>query len=605
MTHTLLRLSVLIMVLGSAPSWAQKKAPPSGAPLGPGIVPPTDIQPPTGKDRPSRPIAYEGATLIDGTGHAAVPDAVVLVKDDRIVAVGPRASVEMPKNAEIRDVSGRFIVPGLVDAHVHFFQSGGVATRPDIADLRDVHPYAEEVAGIRTRLDGTFLRYLASGVTAVVDMGGPFWNFDVRERSRQVTAPHVAVAGPLISTVDRPQLDLGDPPIIKAGSPKEARAMVRAQVARKADFIKLWFIVDKDKGIAESLPIMKAAIDEAHRAKLRVAVHATGILEARAAVEAGADILVHSVDDAELDDAFLELLENRGTIYIPNLVVTGGYSSVFSGTTQPTDLELRRGDPVVMASWDEFALLAPGRVPAEKTAARLERYRIGPPVMRKNLLRAAKAGITLAAGTDAGNIGTLHGPSLIHELSLMVDAGLSPMDALVAATRNGARVFSTKPDFGTLEVGRLADFLVLDADPLADIANLQTLDLVVMDGKSWAPDALVPPNPAWVVEHQVDAYNARDASAFSTFYSNDATVVRWPTDQLVAKGKEDIQKSYATLFTQSPKLHCAVLERIVSGNRVVDHELVTGLRGGPAVRSTAVYEVKNGLIERVTLFPNE
>ncbi|MGH8521633.1 MAG: amidohydrolase family protein, partial [Gammaproteobacteria bacterium] len=132
-------------------------------------------------DSPKQYQAFVGATLIDGTGRASRPDATVLIENEHISAVGNTSALTIPKNAKIFDVSGKWIVPGLIDAHVHFFQSGGLYTRPDVIDLRAVRPYEKEIAGIREQLPATLARYLASGVTSVVDMGGPNWTFEVRE----------------------------------------------------------------------------------------------------------------------------------------------------------------------------------------------------------------------------------------------------------------------------------------------------------------------------------------------------------------------------------------------------------------------------------------
>jgi len=120
----------------------------------------------------STTLVVNGATLIDGTGAAPVPDAAVVITGDRIVAAGPRPMIEVPQSAKTIDARGKWIIPGLVDAHVHFFQSGGLYTRPDVIDLRRRVPYEKELAWIRRRLPYTFTRYLCSGVTSVVDVGG-------------------------------------------------------------------------------------------------------------------------------------------------------------------------------------------------------------------------------------------------------------------------------------------------------------------------------------------------------------------------------------------------------------------------------------------------
>lgn len=550
-------------------------------------------------------VAYTGATLLPMTGEPAVTDGVLLVEGDRIAALGPADGVEVPEGARVVDCQGTWILPGLVDAHVHFFQSGGLYTRPDIVDLREVRSYEDEQDRIRERLESTFRRQLASGITAVVDVGGPLWNLEVRQQARSSElAPRVAVAGPLISTVSREVLDLGDPPIIRAESPRDARRMVREQVRAGVDLVKVWFIVTPEQGVEASLPVLEAVVRAAHRAGLRVAVHATELASARASVQAGADILVHSVDDAPVDEAFLELLRERGTHYTTTLVVYEGYAEVLGQHVQRSPMEIRFGDPEVMASWGELPFVGPERVDMSALRARDERLTQRAPQMAENLVAVHEAGIPVAAGTDAGNIGTLHGPSLHRELALMAQAGLSPEQVLVAATREAARVFAEEPGFGTLAPGMLADLLVVEADPRQDLAALEQLRWVVLGGRAHAPHDILAPNPEWVVQEQVEAYNARELEAFLDFYAPDAELSGLVSDR-TTRGREAMAETYGALFEASPELHCHVTNRTVSGDFVVDHELVTGMRGGPPVRAVAIYEVRDGEIQRVWFLPKE
>jgi imidazolonepropionase-like amidohydrolase len=421
-------------------------------------------------------LAVVGATLFDGTGAPPVGDAVLVVAGDRVRAAGPRSAVSIPKGVRIVDGRGRWLVPGLIDAHVHFFQSGGPYTRPDVIDLRGHRSYEREVALIKERLPLTFARYLLSGITTAVDVGGPFWNFDVRDRAdRTPLAPRVFVAGPLVSTVDRPQLDLGDPPMIKVTDASGARELVRREAARRPDLMKVWFIYRPGDDLAAGKAIVAATVDEARAHGLRVAVHATQLETARAAVEAGASVLVHSVTDVSVDEAFVKLLLERGVLYIPTLFVGQGYDLVLSGNWMATAAEKRLGEPDAIAGFEavkafpEFKPRSP-RADAGRVAA-------------ANLKRLSAAGVAIAAGTDAGNIGTLHGPSLFRELRLMVEAGMSSAAVLVAATRNGAAVAGRPKDLGTLEPGRMADFLLLRGDPLADLANLEDPVTIVKAGR--------------------------------------------------------------------------------------------------------------------------
>ena len=229
------------------------------------------------------------------------------------------------------DCVGKFILPGYIDTHVHFFQSGGVFTRPDAVDLTKVRPYADEVALIKKNLPDTFARYLRSGITSVIDIGGPFWNFEMRKIANSTAkAPRVAAAGPLISSVSRPQLDLGDPPIAKIDTPDQGRELVQKLAAQKPDYIKIWYIVNDENPVEKFRPTVHAVIEESHARKLRrSARHRTRGPRARA-VEEGADILVHSVTDKLVDDAFVKLLKERGTISRRRLSSSERYGRTFA-----------------------------------------------------------------------------------------------------------------------------------------------------------------------------------------------------------------------------------------------------------------------------------
>ena len=441
-------------------------------------------------------LAIVGGTIVHpqrDAARAVAANSVIVVTDGRISAVGPADSLPIPAGAAVVDARGKWIVPGLIDAHVHFFQSGNLYTRPDAADLRTAVPYAREVARNQARLAATFKVYLASGVTSVVDIGGPFWNFDVRDAAqRSPAAPRVSVAGPLISTVDDPPLDLGDPPIIKITTPDEARALVRRELARQPDYIKVWFIYRSDADLPAQEIIVKAAADEAHAAGTPLAVHATQLVVAKAALRAGADYLVHSVDDASVDDEFLRLAIARRIVYCPTLFVVSGYRLALSNTWKPTPAELRLGDPEILAAMDDL-----NRIPREIIPDRVLKSMANPPSAEpsdfamKNLRKVWDAGIPVAMGTDAGNIGTLHGPSVFREMSLMQQAGLTPLEVLRSATVYGAKAARHENDVGIIDAGRFADMVLLDADPLIDVMNLSRVYRVIKGGSVFDPDELI------------------------------------------------------------------------------------------------------------------
>lgn len=442
-----------------------------------------------------KPTAIVGATVLhpELEGAAVVaPDSTIVIAGNRIIAVGPAARTRVPRGAAVIDAHGKWVIPGLIDSHVHFFQSGDLYTRPDVVDLNSLVPYSEEVRRNRARLPQTFRVYLASGVTSVADVGGPFWNFEVREAARaSPVAPRVATTGPLISMAARPQLDLGDPPIIRIESAEAARQLVARELPRKPDYIKVWYIHRAGDDLAAQEAIVRATGDAAHAAGRRLAVHATELVVAKSALRAGADYLVHSVQDEPVDEEFIALARARHILYCPTLYVPLGYAYALSGLWQPTEPEQRLADPDVLARLHLPDGTATEHLP-ERMAKLLREHRepVLPAVAMQNLLTVWNAGITVVMGTDAGNIGTVHGPSVFREMDLMQRSGLTTLQVLKSATVNGALTVAV-PDLGSVAPGKLADLVVLDADPLAELANLSRVSYVLRDGRAFRPAELL------------------------------------------------------------------------------------------------------------------
>jgi imidazolonepropionase-like amidohydrolase len=544
--------------------------------------------------------ALVGATALVGKDLTPVRDATILLHGSKIEAVGPSGQVTIPASALRIAVPGTFAIPGLIDSHVHFFQSGGLYTRPDAIDLRSVRPYTDELQWIRSNLLDTFARYLTACITSVVDVGGPFWNYDVRATAAQtMLAPRVMAAGPLISSVDRTILDpYNDPPIVKIETVEAARALIDREIAAHTDFVKFWWIVTPQHPAIAFQPVARAAIEYAHQKGARVIIHATELETARLAVESGTDILAHSVFDRDVDDTFVELLQSRKVIYCPTLIVVGNYGYTFHGAPNLTAVDLRVANPDVVGTLFNMQDVEETVPAATLTRIRALRAPEPPHAAMRNLKRIHDAGVRVAAGTDAGNIGTQHASSFYDEALEMAASGLRPREILLTATQGGAAMMG-RDDLGVIAEGKLADLVILREDPLADIRAVASVRYVVKDGRLFDAATIVRETPAQIVQRQVNAYNHHDASVFSETYATDAVVLRPGKHPLRSRGS--IDAAYREAFARNPKLHAEILNRDVSGNVVVDRERVTGFSDGRIVEATVTYRVHRGSIARAEI----
>ncbi len=435
---------------------------------------------------PAPPRAIVGGTLWDGRGGPPVRDAVVVTRDGRIQAAGPRARVPVPAGVDTLDARGAWVVPGLVDAHVHYSQTGWVDGRPDALDVRDRHPYEEVQRRLRTRPEVFHRAWLACGVTAVFDVGGYPWTVAMARAARASTeAPHVLAAGPLLSTFDH-WLNLpGERQFLHLTDSASAVRGVRYLASLGTDAVKVWFIVRPGDDFDAQARAVRVAGEEAARAKLPLIVHATGLREAKAALRAGARLLVHSVYEGAVDAEFLRLAKAAGTWYCPTLTVLDGYARIGeaarSGRSPEPDDPLGAVDSLtrahVAATADEAHRKLGGSPPNRDSVFAARRR-----TMVANLRAVRRAGIPVVTGTDAGNPLTLHGPAIFTEMEAMQRSGMPARDVLLATTRDAARALGRGDAFGTLETGRSADLLVVEGDPTRDVAALRRLRWVMRAG---------------------------------------------------------------------------------------------------------------------------
>lgn len=434
-------------------------------------------------------VVLQGATLFDGTGAEPIENSVVVINGETLMCVGTEEDCSIPSGADVVNVSGKFITPGLVDAHVHFFQTAFFDSRPDALDLRDTYPFSNVAAYQKLHPQRYYDAYLCSGVTGVYDVGGFTWSVDMqRSAEKDPSAPHVAAAGPLITPAT---LDLFNLPsekvLVHLDSEKTGRTTVRYLSALGSTGIKIWGLRPDDEAFMNKL---KGVAEEVEKQGNKMIVHATTLAQAKAALRLGADLLVHSVGDREVDKEFLELAKAEGTIYTPTLVVGSGYTMAYRAAAGIAPFPIT--DPNGCVDPKTKKLLAGASQFKDHprfTASFKKRLRAFDPQTDRlsetdvtNLQRVYEAGIPIAVGTDAGNPGTLHGISIYDELEAMQKAGIPAEDLIPMATQNGAEAMEREQDFGTLVAGKLANLIVLEENPAEDIAHMRSVEQVMLEG---------------------------------------------------------------------------------------------------------------------------
>ena len=379
---------------------------------------------------------FEGARLIVGDGSAAIEDAVFVVEGDRITQAGQRADVEIPESATRVDLSGKTVMPALVNTHVHL-----ASTRAERIDQLQHMAYYGAGLAVSLGLDDGDVAFemrdevIADGARS-------------RTAGRGITAPEEG----------RTEVP------IWITSETEARTAVQELSANQVDLIKIWVDTRNDQFVKLTPALYGAVIDEAHSEGLRVTAHIFNLEDAKGLLRAGIDAFAHGIRDRDIDDELVALWSERpNVVLVPNLPNPGvaGDLSWLSGTVPAADLqrmqEAQRDRP---AAQESFGIQA------------------------RNLARLSQAGITVAFGTDGSTPWAVH-----QEMEDMVRSGMTPAQVIVAATHNSAELMQMT-DIGTVEVGKGADFIVLDANPLDDITNTRRISEVYLRGIAVDREAL-------------------------------------------------------------------------------------------------------------------
>jgi imidazolonepropionase-like amidohydrolase len=409
----------------------------------------------------------KNVNVVDGTGAPAHHNRTVVIAGDRIQSISS-GRVKTQSNANVIDLHGQTIMPLMINAHGHLGLTKGTS--------QSVDNQTEE------NLKHQLLRYQEYGVGAVLSMGTDGKKFaEIRQASRNGTLPgaDVYTAGIGFGAKDGvPPATMGFTDVLRPTTPDEARKEVAQEAPDKPDFLKIW--VDDFWGQYPKLPpdIYGAIIDEAHKYGLRVAAHVYHLDDARFLIGDGVDVLAHSVRDGEVNEALIIDMKARGVAYIPTLSLDDFAVAYGDSPNWINDPFFRAAlDPGVleMITSPEYK----AKVQANKATAQ---ERLALPIAMRNLKNIYDGGILVAMGTDSGATPIrVQGFAEHMELILMVQAGLTPLQAISVATKNGAQLLGIA-DYGTLAPGKKANFIVLEKDPSQNIRNTQTIRGVWKNG---------------------------------------------------------------------------------------------------------------------------
>ena len=425
------------------------------------------------------PVVYEGARLITGDGGAPIENGAFLVQNGRISAIGPRADVKVPAGAARVDLTGKTVMPAMINAHVHIGYEGYTTWRAENYTAENVldHLQREAFYGTAaTQSVGT------SPTEAALQFQRDQQAGKYPPASRFFFMPGMAPpnGGPdAVLRVATNKLRV----INEVTTAAEARAAVQKMAAQKIPAVKMW--VDDRRGTYPKLTeeAYLAILDEAHKHKMIVHAHATTLADQKAVVKAGADVVVHMVQGEKLDDEYLALLKEKKP-YWATVIGLGDPT----GVCQPDPFfEVALPAKVIaeIRATTERRPLAPSCGPPSPNAPRREE------IMAYNFPRMIASGARIVLGTDTGiQPGHTFGSGEHVELARWVQLGLSPSEAIVAATKRPAELLGLK-DMGTLAAGKRADFIVLDANPLDNILNTRKIASVYLDGAKFDREAML------------------------------------------------------------------------------------------------------------------
>jgi imidazolonepropionase-like amidohydrolase len=465
---------------------------------------------------PNGVVAIVGATVIDGTGAAPITNATIVMKDRRITAIGAKGSVAVPQGATVIDGTGKYVTPGFIDTNVHISMYANLET------LARYLPRAAEVVVEGAQLE---LKY---GITTVRDSYGELPTLvKVRDMVARgdVVGPRMLVAGNIVGwggpfTITFAQMkDSGLSPfqeqvndLIAQGAgeelmdltPAELRVAINKYMDKGPDFVKYggtshW---NSPVFIGFSLDAQKALIEEVHKRNLMADTHSTSIEGLKLSILAGVDVIQHPevLDPREIPDELVQMIKERKIIgsMLVNQITGDAWKRHLK--TKETN-QKKQADAATDADATKTKTLSERRQEARDLGLAID-------MRRRNAEKLVRAGVILTPGTD-NYIGTAPefrrepkavwtepGMGTITAIEGYVELGMTTLQAITAGTKNGAIACKMQKDLGTIEVGKLADVVVLDADPVSDIHNIRKINRIVRDGRVIDPGTL-PTSPVW------------------------------------------------------------------------------------------------------------
>ena len=417
--------------------------------------------------RPDVPVAIVGGMLLDGYEAEPIHHSVVVFENGRITQVGTRQDTAIPGNAVIIDAGGRTVMPGLIDLHIHLDLIGH-------GEYEDYYEFLDGMSRLDEAMPIAAKQMMRAGVTSGLDLGAPFQILDVRQRIErgEIPGPRLTISGPWITRIDYDTIpDIYE---IVIHSPREAAQRTRELIAQGSDVIKVWVGLTEDD--------YRAVVTEAHKAGKKVHAHLYDPEAIRAALDAGVDVFQHvgSAGNPPYDDALVAEIAHKN---IPIVQTISHRIWVYPATVAFPE---RLYDPVYKKD-----------LPADFYAELLESFEnfhrrsyfrdIGQESRnaKKSAGQFIEAGAYMGVGTDAASPLNMHTEAMWREMSALVEVGMTPIQAISAATKTNAEILGQADELGTIEPGKLADIIIVDGNPLRNIEVLDYVDVVIRDGVVW------------------------------------------------------------------------------------------------------------------------